>query len=94
MFKIQNDITQELNIHVTRPCRNKPLVYQVFAFVRSVLREGLKNDKDKVIVGLTMCKVYERQSVKGCNNYQFYGEIAESCPTPLDLWKMWRGAPC
>ena len=30
LFKIQNDITQHMKIHIVKPCRNKPLVYQVF----------------------------------------------------------------
>ena len=44
MFKIQNDISQHLKIHVVKPCRNNPAVYQVFASVSPVLRDGLKNN--------------------------------------------------
>ena len=84
MFKIQNDITQHMKIHIVKPCRNKPSVYQVFASVSSVFRDGLKNNKDKVIIGVTMCKVYERQSAKRCNNCQLYGHFAKSCPTPME----------
>ena len=84
MFKIQNDITQHMKIHVVKPCRNNPSVYQVFASVSSVFRDGLKNNKDKVIIGVTMCKVYERQSAKRCNNCQLYGHFAKNCPTPME----------
>ena len=84
MFTIQNDITEHMKIHVVKPCRNKPSVYQVFASVSPVFRDGLRNNKDKVLIGVTMCKVYERQSVKRCNNCQFYGHFAKSCPTPME----------
>jgi hypothetical protein len=84
MFKIQNDISQHLKIHVVKPCRNNPSVYQVFASVSPVLRDGLKNNKDKVIIGVTMCRVYERKSVKRCNNCQLYGHFAKICPTPME----------
>ena len=84
MFNIQNDITQHMKIHVVKPCRNNPSVYQVFASVSSVFRDGLKNNKDKVIIGVTMCRVYERQSAKRCNNCQLYGHFAKSCPTPME----------
>ena len=84
MFKIQNDITQHLKIHVVKPCRNKPSVFQVFASVSPVFRDGLKNNKDKVIIGVTMCRVYERKSVNICNNCQLYGHFAKNCPTPME----------
>jgi hypothetical protein len=84
MFNIQNDISQHLKIHVVKPCRNKPSVFQVFASVSTVFRDGLKNNKDKVIIGVTMCKVYERKSVNRCNNCQLYGHFAKSCLTPME----------
>ena len=83
-FKIQNDLDQHLKIHVVKPCRNKPSVFQVFASVSPVLRDGLRNNKDKVIIGVTMCRVYERKSVKRCNNCQLYGHFAKECPTHMD----------
>ena len=81
MFKIQNDINEHFKIHVVKPCRNKPSVHQVFASVSTVFRDGLKNNKDKVIIGVTMCKVYERQTTKRCNNCQLYGHFTKECPT-------------
>ena len=80
-FKIQNDITEHFKIHVVKPCRNNPSVFQVYASVSSVFREGLKRNKDKVIVGVIMCKVYERKITKRCNNCQLYGHFAKECPT-------------
>ena len=83
MFQIQNDITDHIKIHVVKPCRNKPSVHQVFASVSTVFREGLKSNKDKVIVGVTMCKVYERQSIRRCNNCQLYGHFAKGWSHPF-----------
>ena len=83
MFKIQNDITEHFKVHVVKPCRNNQSVFQVFASVSTVFRDGLKSNKDKVIIGVAMCKVYERQVTKRCNNCQIYGHFAKECPTPL-----------
>lgn len=80
-FKIKNDINEHFKVHVVKPCRNNPSVFQVFASVSTVFRNGLKSNKDKVIIGVTMCKIYERQSVKRCNNCQRYGHFAKECPT-------------
>ena len=83
IFQIQNEMAEHFKIHVVKPCRNNPSVYQVFASVSSVFREGLKSNKDRVIIGVTMCRVYERQNTKRCNNCQLYGHFAKDCPTAL-----------
>ena len=50
IFQIQNEMAEHFKIHVVKPCRNNPSVYQVFASVSSVFREGLKSNKDRVIM--------------------------------------------
>ena len=57
-------------------------MYQVFASVSETLRKGLKNYHDKIVIGLTNCKIYDRYHVKRCNNCQGYGHYYKDCPTP------------
>ena len=41
-----------------------------------------RNYKDKVIVGLQSCKIYDCNLVKRCNNCQGIGHFYKDCPTP------------
>ena len=81
-FTIKNDITEHIKLHAIQPLRNKPTVFQVFAAVSPVLRDGLRKNKDKVVIGLTTCKVYDRKLTKRCYNCQNYGHFVKNCPSP------------
>ena len=81
-FSVLNKIDDHINILVIKPLRNNSAVFQVFASVSSVLREGLKYHKDKIVIGLMSCKIYDRQQVMRCNNCQHFGHFAKNCPTP------------
>ena len=81
-FCIKNKLEDHIKIHAVKPLRNKPSLFQAFASVSPVLRDGLRQHKDSIVVGLSRCKVYERKQVRRCNNCQLYGHIANACPTP------------
>ena len=81
-FSAANKIEDHITIHVIKPLRNKPTVFQIFASVSPVLREGLRVFKNKVVVGLVSCKVYDRKQSRRCNNCQHFGHFAKDCPTP------------
>ena len=81
-FAAANNIEEHLEIHDIKATKAKPNVFQAFASVSEVLRKGIKNYKDKVIVGLTSCKIYDRFNVKRCNNCQELGHFYKECPTP------------
>ena len=81
-FSLMNKIDDHITIHVIKPLRNKPTVFQVFASVSKVLRDGLSYHKDRIIVGLMSCKIYDRHQVMRCNNCQHFGHFAKACPTP------------
>ena len=83
-FSTVNDINEHIEIHDIKPTRSKPLVFQVFASVSEVLRKGVRNYNDKVTIGLTSYKVYDRFHVKRCNNCQGIGHYYKDCPTPND----------
>ena len=81
-FATLNKIDDHIKIHVIKPLRNKPDTFQAFASVSPVLREGLRHHKDKLIIGIVSCKIYDRQQVQRCNNCQHFGHFAKNCPTP------------
>ena len=62
-FSVLNKIADHISHHIIKPLRNKPTVFQVFASVSPVLREGLKYHKDRMVIGLMSCKIYDRQQV-------------------------------
>ena len=83
-FSTANKIDDHIKIHTIKPLRNKPSVFQIFASVSPVLREGLRIYKNKVAIGLVSCKVYDRKQTKRCNNCQKFGHFAKGCPTPSE----------
>ena len=80
-FSAVNKIDEHINIHVIKPLKNKPTVFQILASVSPVLRDGLRIHKDKVVIGLLPCKIYDRKQVRRCNNCQKFGHFAKECPT-------------
>ena len=83
-FSTVNDIKEHIEIHDIKPTKGNPSVFQAFASVSESLRKGFANYKDKVTVGLTNCKVYDRYHVKRCNNCQGLGHFYKDCPTPTE----------
>ena len=83
-FSTVNDINEHIEIHDVKPTKAKPSVFQAFASVSEALRKGFSNYKDKVAIGLTNCKVYDRFHVKRCNNCQGLGHFYKECPTPQE----------
>ena len=81
-FTTVNDINEHIEIHDVKPTRARPTIFQAFASVSETLRKGFNNYKDKVTVGLTSCKIYDRHHVKRCNNCQGIGHYYKECPTP------------
>jgi hypothetical protein len=81
-FSVLNKIDDHITIHVIKPLRNKPTVFQIFASVSQILRDGLSYHKDRIVIGAMSCKIYDRQQVMRCNNCQHFGHFAKECPTP------------
>ena len=80
-FAENTNIEEHITIYAFACIKRDPECFQVFANVIAILREGFRNLKDKVTLGLTKCKVYDRY-VKRCNNCQKYGHYAKDCETP------------
>ena len=69
-FASVNKIDDHIRVNAVKPLRNKPDVYQVFASVSPILREGISHHNNKVIIGLKPCKVYDKSLTRRCNNCQ------------------------
>ena len=80
-FTTKNDISEHMKIHVIKPLWKKQTVFQAVASISPVLREGFRTNKDKAIIGLISCKVYDKKQAKRCYNCQDFGHMAKSCPT-------------
>ena len=77
-----NDINEHLTIHSIKQTRSNENIFQVFASVSEVLRNGMKKFSDKLTIGVNVCRVYDRTFVKRCNNCQGLGHFYKDCPTP------------
>jgi hypothetical protein len=81
-FTALNDLKDHIQFFSIRPLKNNADRFQVFANVSNVLRAGFRRFNDKVTLGLTTCRVYDRFHVKRCNICQKFGHYARDCPTP------------
>ena len=80
-FSAINNINEHITIHHIKPLRNKPTIFQIFASVSPILREGFQTYKNKVVIGLSPCKIYDRKQVRRCNNCQQFGHFIKDCTT-------------
>ena len=80
-FTEANNLDDHLKVHSVKSLKSDDQKFQVFASVSETLREGFKKSKDKVIMGVTSCKVYDRVQTKRCNNCQMFGHFMANCPT-------------
>ena len=78
-FSAVNNINEHISIHHIKPLRNKPTIFQIFASVSPILREGFQTYKNKVVIGLSPCKIYDRKQVRRCNNCQQFGHFIKDC---------------
>ena len=81
-FSLSNNIEEHLLIYAIRPCKRNPQIFQIFATASPIFRQGLQLHNDRLTLGLTTCRVYDRYHIKRCNICQQFGHYAKECPTP------------
>ena len=81
-FSECNDVEEHIKVFAVKPLRSKPDVFQAFARISKVIRQGFKTFNDKVTLGLSTCKIYDQFHVKRCNNCQAFGHFYKNCNTP------------
>ena len=74
-----NRIDDHFKVFSVRPTKKNPNVFQIFASVSPVLRDGIRQFKDKLRLGLTSCKVYVKYHAKRCNKCQHFGHYSTEC---------------
>lgn len=80
-FAVSNDMNEHIKINSVKELKNNSSVFQAFANVSIIMREGLRDSKDKVTIGLSSCKVYDRYYIKRCYNCQRFGHYHRDCKT-------------
>ena len=80
-FSESNNIEEHISVFAVKQVRNKNNVFQAFARISHVLREGFKTFNDKIVLGLSTCKIYDQYHVKRCNNCQSFGHYYKNCST-------------
>ena len=62
-----------------KPTQNNENVFQVTYRVTKSLRQLLRKNRDKVVIGLQRCNVFERYYLKRCNNCQIFHHFYKQC---------------
>ena len=53
------------------------------AKVSCKIRDTIKHNRNRIFIGVTACRVYDRFFVKRCNNCQEFGHYHEGCQKPV-----------
>ena len=72
-FAMANNINEHFKVLAIKSTKKNQNMFQVFASVSPILRDGIKQFKDKITLGLNNCKVYDQYHVKRCNKCQHFG---------------------
>ena len=81
-FALANNIDEHFKVFSLRPTKNNPNVFQILPTVSQVLRDGFKQYEDKLMLGLTSCKVYDQYHVQRCYKCQNFGHYGRDCTSP------------
>ena len=83
-FAQSNDIKDHISVFAVKPIRAQNGIYQAFARISKVLRQGISSHKDRLTIGLQTCRVYDQYHIKRCNKCQSYGHYYKDCQsTPI-----------
>ena len=81
-LKSNGNIANHMQLVNVTPLKNNGTLHQAVLRVSSQLRSFLKNQEDRLLVGLRSVVIYDRLFVKRCFGCQKYGHIRSKCPTP------------
>ena len=56
--------------------------YVAVARVSPKIRDAIRTERNRIFLGITSCRIYDRFYVKRCNNCQEYGHFKDSCEKP------------
>ena len=84
-FASANKIEEHFKVFAVRPTKKNPHIFQVFATVSQVLRDGIQQFNDKLTLGLTSCKVYDQYHIKRCYKCQNFGHYSKECTSQEEI---------
>ena len=76
------DMNDHIEIVAVRELKNNPTVFQAFAKLSDMLRGSITQAGNRLVVGLSSCRVYDQFYIKRCYNCQHFDHYAKDCPTP------------
>lgn len=50
--------------------------------VSSKIRDMIRSDRNRLFLGITTCRIFDRFHVKRCNKCQDFGHFKDNCPNP------------
>ena len=56
--------------------------YTAVARVSPKIRSTIRSERNRIFLGVTCCRVYDRFHIKRCNHCQEYGHFKDSCTNP------------
>ena len=78
----EDEVKASFDVKVVKACNKDPSTYRALIQVSNYIRTLLKQNNDKLLVGLVNCKVYDHHPVLRCYNCQQYGHRAKGCTIP------------
>ena len=78
-----DNFSDHLRVRAVKPLKNDSDRYQVFCSVSTLLLDIFRIRNNKVVIGLTLCRIYIQSSIVRCYNCQEIGHIAKSCTNTI-----------
>lgn len=88
-FQLQNEFlstdlsvgitARDFNIFAIKPVKSNDTVFQAFVRVSVPLRKLIKANGDRMLFGLSSCRVYDQFHIKRCNKCQQFGHYIKYC---------------
>ena len=75
----ESTVSDHLSHLSTKPLKNNSELSQAIFKVSPTLRQLMKRFFDKVIIGSTRCRIFDRHNLKRCNNCYDFGHFAAEC---------------
>jgi len=77
LFTSVHCIGDHLTFYKTIPHKYDESQHQALVNVSAVLRDVLRKSNDRLVIGLTTCRIYDRVNARRCNNCQEFGHYAK-----------------
>ena len=70
---------EDFNVLFVKSSKGNNSEYVAVARVSPKIRDAIRTERNRIFLGITSCRIYDRFHVKRCNNCQEYGHFKDSC---------------